>query len=78
MSPPTPPLWRGFYAPPGVPDGVVGFWADVFTRVTRTKTRANILEETGWFPFLLTGDEFTRFLDTDTRRYAATLVPQRA
>ncbi|HET8678759.1 MAG TPA: hypothetical protein VFM39_01475 [bacterium] len=42
--------------------------------MTRTATWAHILDETGWFPFLLTGDEFNRFLEEDTRRYAATLV----
>ena len=72
------PMWRGFYGPPGIPDGVVKFWSDVFTRMCRTSSWAGVLDETGWFPFLLTVDEFRAFLEEDTHRYASTLVPERA
>jgi putative tricarboxylic transport membrane protein len=72
------PMWRGFYAPPGVPETIVAYWTDLFTRMTRTPAWARLLEEAGWFPFFLAGDRFRAFLEEDTRRYASVLAPSRA
>jgi putative tricarboxylic transport membrane protein len=71
------PMWRGFYAPPGISEAVVAFWGEVFARMVRTPAWARVLDETGWFPFLLTGAQFRAFLDDDTRRYAAALPARR-
>lgn len=67
------PMWRGFYGPPAMPGDALAFWSDVFTRLSRTPTWTRALEESNWFPFLLTGDAFRVFLDEDTQRYTKVL-----
>lgn len=67
------PMWRGFYGPPAMPGDALRFWYEAFTRLSRTPTWNRVLEESGWFPFLLTGDAFRAFLDDDTQRYARAL-----
>lgn len=67
------PMWRGFYAPPDVGSAVVDYWADAFTRLSRSPAWTRLLEARGWFPFLLTGDRFRAFLAEDTHRYVSAL-----
>ncbi|HEY3248414.1 MAG TPA: tripartite tricarboxylate transporter substrate-binding protein [bacterium] len=67
------PMWRGFYAGPGVEPAAVAFWADTFSRLHGTSTWQTLLAEKNWFPFLLTGERFRAFLQEDTERYAQVL-----
>lgn len=57
------PIWRGFYAPPGIPDTAVRGWENLLVTMSRSRAWAKVLDETKWFPFVLTGDRFQRFLD---------------
>ncbi len=65
------PMWRGFYAPPGISAESVTFWGETLKRLTETQAWSQVLQEMGWFPFLLTGQDFAQFLEEDTRRYRA-------
>ena len=65
------PIWRGFYAASGVAAEVVAFWGETLTKLASTDTWTRVLDEMGWFPFLLTGQDFVQFLEEDTRRYKA-------
>ncbi len=67
------PMWRGFYGPPAMPGDALAFWCDVLGRLSRTPTWKRVLEESNWFPFLLTGDAFRAFLYEDTQRYTRAL-----
>lgn len=67
------PIWRGFYGPPDMPTTAVRFWEDALTRMSKTKGWEKVLTDTQWFPFVVTGDRFRRFLDDDTRNFEALL-----
>jgi len=67
------PIWRGFYGPPDMPTTAVRFWEDALTRMSKTKGWEKVLTDTQWFPFVVTGDRFRRFLDDDTRSFEALL-----
>lgn len=69
------PMWRGFYAPAGVPREAVDFWTRTLTKLAGTRTWARILEDLGWFPFLRTGKDLADFLKEDTRRYETFIRP---
>jgi len=65
------PIWRGFYAPPDSP--TVRFWEETLVRMSQSREWAKILDELKWFPFVLTGDRFRRFLEQDTANFEALL-----
>lgn len=67
------PIWRGFYGAPDMPAGAVKFWEETLTRMTKTKGWEKVLNDTQWFPFVLTGERFRRFLDDDTKNFEALL-----
>ncbi|MDQ7819192.1 MAG: tripartite tricarboxylate transporter substrate binding protein [Armatimonadota bacterium] len=67
------PIWRGFYGPPEMPAAAVRFWEETLVRMTRTKGWEKVLADTQWFPFVLTGDRFRRFLEEDTKNFETLL-----
>lgn len=67
------PIWRGFYGPPEMPASAVKYWEDTLVKMSRTSNWSKVLEETKWFPFVLTGDQFRRFLAEDTKNFETLL-----
>lgn len=67
------PMWRGFYAPAGIPAEVAAFWREILRKLGESRSWARVLHEMGWFRFFLAGDQFAKFLEEDTRRYTDTL-----
>jgi len=65
--------WRGFYMPPDMPADVVKFWEDTITKLVNSRSWAKIMQETGWAPFVLTGDRLKRFLTNDLSTQENTL-----
>lgn len=65
--------WRGFYMPPDMPADVVKFWEDTITKMVNSRSWAKIMQETGWAPFVLTGDRLKRFLTNDLSTQENTL-----
>lgn len=65
--------WRGFYMPPDMPADVVKFWEDTVTKMVNSRSWAKIMQETGWAPFVLTGDRLKRFLTNDLSTQENTL-----
>lgn len=61
------PIWRGFYAPPDTPATALRFWEETLSRMSKTKGWDKVLSDTQWFPFVVSGDRFRRFLDEDTK-----------
>ncbi len=62
-------VWRGFYAPPGVPDEVYDHWVERLTRVAKSPEWNALLARNGLRPFLLTGREFEEFVAAETAVY---------
>jgi putative tricarboxylic transport membrane protein len=67
------PIWRGFYGAPGMPDTAVKFWEETLVKMSRSNAWAKVLRDTQWFPFVLTGDRFRKFIDDDTKGFDALL-----
>ncbi len=67
------PIWRGFYGPPEMPAAAVKFWEETLVKMSTTGAWAKVLQETKWFSFVLTGDQFRRFLADDTKNYETLL-----
>lgn len=67
------PIWRGFYGAPGMPDTAVKFWEETLVKMSRSTAWAKVLRDTQWFPFVLTGDRFRKFIDDDTKGFDALL-----
>lgn len=67
------PMWRGFYAPAGIPAEVAAFWGETLRQLGESQSWARVLREMGWFRFFLAGEQFAKFLEEDTLRYAGTL-----
>ena len=67
------PIWRGFYAPPGISDAAIKAWEDLLVKMSRSPAWAKVLDETKWFPFVVTGDRFKRFLDENNKGFEAQL-----
>src|SRR3990170_2618731 len=57
------PIWRGFYGPPDMPASAVKFWEETLAKMSKTKGWEKVLNDTQWFPFVVSGDRFRRFLD---------------
>jgi putative tricarboxylic transport membrane protein len=67
------PIWRGFYGAPGMPETAVKFWEETLVKMSRSNAWAKVLRDTQWFPFVLTGDRFRKFIDDDTKGFDALL-----
>ena len=67
------PIWRGFYGPPEMPASAVKFWEETLAKMTRTKGWEKVLNDTQWFPFVVSGDRFRSFLDQDTKNFETLL-----
>ncbi|NME36369.1 MULTISPECIES: tripartite tricarboxylate transporter substrate binding protein [Fusobacterium] len=55
--------WRGVFANPDVPDYVVSYWTDVFTKMVETDGWKEALERNGWEPQFMVGEDFIKFLE---------------
>lgn len=67
------PIWRGFYGAPGMPEAAVKFWEETLVKMSKSNAWAKVLRDTQWFPFVLTGDRFRRFIDDDTKGFETLL-----
>lgn len=54
--------WRGIFANPGVPEYVVNYWTDVFTKMVETDSWKEALVRNGWDPNFMSGQQFRDFL----------------
>ena len=67
------PIWRGFYGAPGMPDSAVKFWEDTLVKMSKSNAWAKVLRDTQWFPFVVSGDRFRKFIDDDTKSFETLL-----
>ena len=63
------PIWRGFYGPPGMPESAVKFWEETLVKMSKSSAWAKVLRDTQWFPFVVTGDRFRKFIEDDTKNF---------
>lgn len=54
--------WRGFYAPPGIPDSTYARWVDALTRMGRSDAWAEARRESRLRPYFRAGPEFEAFV----------------
>lgn len=67
------PIWRGFYGPPGMPDSAVKFWEETLVKMSKSSAWAKVLRDTQWFPFVVSGERFRKFIDDDTKNFETLL-----
>lgn len=60
--------WRGVYGAPGISDAQKKALIDAVVAATKQKSWNDALAGNDWFPSLLTGDEFSKFVDADHKR----------
>lgn len=60
--------WRGVYGAPGITDAQRKALADAVVAATKQKSWADALAANDWFTSVLTGDEFTKFVDAEHKR----------
>jgi putative tricarboxylic transport membrane protein len=60
--------WRGVYGAPGITDAQKKALVDAVVAATKQKSWNDALAGNDWFPSLLTGDEFSKFVDSDHKR----------
>ena len=60
--------WRGVYAAPGITAKARNALVDGVIAATRQKSWNDALASNDWFPALLTGDEFSDFVDAEHKR----------
>ncbi len=60
--------WRGVYGAPGINDVQKKALIDAVVAATKQKSWNDALAGNDWFPSLLTGDEFSKFVDADHKR----------
>jgi len=65
--------WRGVYGAPGISAEQRKALIDAVVKATETPVWKETLSKNDWTPFLLTGDEFSRFVDSESARLGATL-----
>lgn len=61
--------WRGFVAPPGIPDEIRDELVAIVTEQRATEEWQDALRRNDWAEDFMTGQEFEDFLDEETRRY---------
>jgi putative tricarboxylic transport membrane protein len=65
--------WRGVYGAPGITPEQRKALIDAVTTATKQKSYEEALKNNDWFPALLTGDEFAKFVDTEHERIGASM-----
>ncbi|AZG12979.1 MULTISPECIES: Bug family tripartite tricarboxylate transporter substrate binding protein [Cupriavidus] len=65
--------WRGVYGAPGISADQRKALIDAVVKGTENKVWKDALQKNDWTPFLLTGDEFGKFVDAESARLGATL-----
>ena len=60
--------WRGIVAPPGLSDDETQKWVDAITEMHDSDAWQQALEDQGWTDAFFTGDEFSSFLDDESKR----------
>lgn len=65
--------WRGVYGAPGITPEQRKALIDAVVKATETPSWKEALTKNDWTPFLLTGDEFGKFVDSESARLGATL-----
>ena len=65
--------WRGVYGAPGITAEQRKALVDAVVKATETPLWKETLTKNDWTPFLLTGDEFGKFVDSESARLGGTL-----
>ncbi|KDP86785.1 Bug family tripartite tricarboxylate transporter substrate binding protein [Cupriavidus basilensis] len=65
--------WRGVYGAPGITAEQRKALVDAVVKATETPLWKETLTKNDWTPFLLTGDEFGKFVDSESARLGSTL-----
>ncbi|CAG9173658.1 hypothetical protein LMG23992_02510 [Cupriavidus laharis] len=65
--------WRGVYGAPGTTPEQRKAMIDAVVKATESKAWKETLQKNDWTPFLLTGDEFGKFVDSESARLGGTL-----
>jgi putative tricarboxylic transport membrane protein len=65
--------WRGVYAPPGISAEQRKALIDGVVKATESTAWQDTLRKNDWTPYLLTGDEFGRFVDAESTRLGTML-----
>ncbi|MCA3185284.1 MULTISPECIES: tripartite tricarboxylate transporter substrate-binding protein [unclassified Cupriavidus] len=65
--------WRGVYGAPGITADQRKAMIDAVVKGTENKVWKDALQKNDWTPFLLTGDEFGKFVEAESTRLGATL-----
>lgn len=65
--------WRGVYGAPGISAEQRKALVDAVVKATETPLWKETLAKNDWTPFLLTGDEFGKFVDSESARLGSTL-----
>ncbi|CAG2150217.1 Bug family tripartite tricarboxylate transporter substrate binding protein [Cupriavidus plantarum] len=65
--------WRGVYGAPGITADQRKALIDAVVKATENNVWKDALQKNDWTPFLLTGDEFGKFVDAESARLGATL-----
>ncbi|CAG9168237.1 tripartite tricarboxylate transporter substrate binding protein [Cupriavidus pinatubonensis] len=65
--------WRGVYGAPGTTPEQRKAMVDAVVKATESKAWKETLQKNDWTPFLLTGDEFGKFVDSESARLGGTL-----
>ncbi len=60
--------WRGVYGAPGITADQRKALADAVVAATKQKSWNDALQSNDWFPAVMTGDEFAKFVDTEHKR----------
>src|SRR5206468_8232019 len=63
--------WRGVYGAPGITPEQRKALTEAVVKATRTKSWAETLQNNRWTQSVLTGDEFTKFVDEEHARLRA-------
>ncbi|WP_244258963.1 Bug family tripartite tricarboxylate transporter substrate binding protein [Cupriavidus gilardii] len=65
--------WRGVYGAPGITPEQRKALIDAVVKATESPSWKQALTKNDWTPFLLTGDEFGKFVDAESARLGAML-----
>ncbi len=65
--------WRGVYGAPGITPEQRKALTDAVVKATESPSWKQALAKNDWTPFLLTGDEFGKFVDAESARLGAML-----
>ncbi|MDF3837530.1 tripartite tricarboxylate transporter substrate binding protein [Cupriavidus basilensis] len=65
--------WRGVYGAPGITAEQRKALVDAVVKATESPVWKETLAKNDWTPFLLTGDEFGKFVDSESARLGGTL-----